>query len=58
VDAGLATFIGPEGGFTKAEEELALQRGTHLVRLGTNVLRTETAALAVLASVQVVLGKM
>jgi len=58
VDAGLAAFVGPEGGLTPAEEEFARQKGTHLVRLGHSVLRTETAALAALASVQVVLGKM
>ena len=42
-------FIGPEGGFTTAEVELARSRGIRPVTLGPRILRTETAGLAVLA---------
>lgn len=42
-------FIGPEGGFTSAEVELARTRGIKPVTLGPRILRTETAGLAVLA---------
>ncbi|MCX7920062.1 MAG: 16S rRNA (uracil(1498)-N(3))-methyltransferase [bacterium] len=45
----LALFIGPEGGFTMAEAELAKQAGAQIVSLGSRVLRTETAAIAVLS---------
>lgn len=36
-------LIGPEGGFTGGETELAGEKGFHKVSLGKNVLRTETA---------------
>jgi 16S rRNA (uracil1498-N3)-methyltransferase len=42
-------FIGPEGGFTAAEVELACSHGVRPVTLGKRILRTETAGLAVLA---------
>jgi len=42
-------LIGPEGGFSSAEAEAAKDRGFHLVSLGPNILRTETAAVAVLS---------
>ena len=42
-------LIGPEGGFSPAEAELATSRGFHPVSLGPNILRTETAAIAVLS---------
>jgi 16S rRNA (uracil1498-N3)-methyltransferase len=38
--------VGPEGGFTDAEVELARWHGWHLVDLGPRILRIETAALA------------
>ena len=37
-------MIGPEGDFSKAEAELALESGFTPVHLGTSRLRTETAA--------------
>lgn len=42
---GAVLLVGPEGGFTPAERELALARGFLPVALGPHVLRTETAAL-------------
>jgi len=44
-------FIGPEGGFTREEVELARSHGVRPVTLGPRILRTETAGLAVLAVV-------
>ena len=44
-------FVGPEGGFTNEEVELAAQNGCLLATLGDNILRTETAAIVSVASV-------
>ena len=41
--------IGPEGGFTDAEAELAGVHGWQLVGLGPRILRVETAAVALVA---------
>jgi 16S rRNA (uracil1498-N3)-methyltransferase len=42
-------LIGPEGGWTKEEEEFILENGFEAVSLGKNILRTETAAICALA---------
>jgi len=42
--------VGPEGGFTDAELELAKKGGAKLVSLGPRLLRIETAALALAAA--------
>ena len=47
--AGLAVVIGPEGGLAPAEQELLRAAGAVPIRLGPNVLRVETAAIAVAA---------
>jgi 16S rRNA (uracil1498-N3)-methyltransferase len=47
----IIVLIGPEGGFSKAEAESAKTRGFHPVSLGPNILRTETAAIAVLSMI-------
>ncbi len=47
----IVVLIGPEGGFSRAEAELAKDRGFQLVSLGPNILRTETAAVAVLSMI-------
>lgn len=41
--------IGPEGGFTHAEAAAALERGAVAISLGPRILRTDTAAMALLA---------
>ena len=41
--------IGPEGGFSHAEADAARARGAEVISLGERVLRTETAALVLLA---------
>lgn len=49
-------MIGPEGGWTKAEETAALDAGFQSITLGQRVLRTETASLAAIAAMQVLWG--
>jgi len=49
-------LAGPEGGFTAVEADLAQQRGFVALHLGPRVLRTETAALAALAAMNVLWG--
>jgi len=44
-----AFFVGPEGGFTKAEEEKMRNAGFRPIRIGRRILRVETAAVAGLA---------
>lgn len=41
--------VGPEGGFTHDEAERAARRGAALLSLGHRILRTDTAAMALLA---------
>ena len=45
----IALFIGPEGGFSDQEIAAAIQNGCIPVTLGTNILRTETAAIVAVA---------
>jgi 16S rRNA (uracil1498-N3)-methyltransferase len=45
----LSLMVGPEGGFSRAEEAAALAAGALALSVGPRVLRTETAALAALA---------
>ncbi len=52
----ITIVLGPEGGLTEAEIELAVSRGYRPVRLGPRVLRTETAATAALVLLQSALG--
>lgn len=49
-------LIGPEGGFTEAEITQALTQGCLGIRFGPRVLRTETAALAVITALQYSFG--
>jgi 16S rRNA (uracil1498-N3)-methyltransferase len=42
----IIVLIGPEGGFSRSEADLARERGFQAVSLGPNVLRSETAAIA------------
>ena len=52
----LRLMIGPEGGWTPAEEQAALDAGVQTITLGKRVLRTETASLAALAAMQTLWG--
>ena len=53
---GVAVLIGPEGGLTADEVELATKAGFLVVTLGPRILRTETAAIATLAVIQSLVG--
>ena len=50
--------IGPEGGFTPAEEEMAFACGAQPIGMGRRVLRTETAGLAAVAALNGIWGAM
>ncbi|MFA7386210.1 MAG: 16S rRNA (uracil(1498)-N(3))-methyltransferase [Thiohalobacteraceae bacterium] len=52
----LSLLVGPEGGLSPAERELAVSAGFQRLRLGPRVLRTETAALTALAALQGIWG--
>ncbi len=53
----VGVFIGPEGGFEESEIERAVQTGMEPITLGRRILRTETAGLAALAMMVLVLDK-
>ena len=55
-EGGLFVLIGPEGGFTKKEIDLATERGLHVISLGKRILRAETAAISAVTLVQYLLG--
>ncbi|MDA8225962.1 MAG: 16S rRNA (uracil(1498)-N(3))-methyltransferase [Betaproteobacteria bacterium] len=52
----LFLLAGPEGGFTGAEEAQAVEAGFVRLRFGPRVMRTETAAVAVMAAMQALWG--
>lgn len=52
----LSVLIGPEGGLSDKEIGLAIEWGFTPVKLGTRILRTETAGLAILAAAQTLWG--
>jgi len=54
----LSIFVGPEGGFTAAEVELARRCGIVPVSLGKRILRTETAGMAAISAVMYERGEM
>jgi len=52
----LHIYVGPEGGLTEDESRALCDAGAVPVRLGRTVLRTETAAVALLAATAAILG--
>jgi 16S rRNA (uracil1498-N3)-methyltransferase len=50
-------MVGPEGGFSEAEEQAAIDAGALALSLGPRVLRTETAALAAVAALNALWGQ-
>ncbi|MVW70836.1 16S rRNA (uracil(1498)-N(3))-methyltransferase [Bordetella sp. 15P40C-2] len=52
----ISLLIGPEGGWSDAELELAARHGVRSVRYGPRVLRTETAGVALIAAITALLG--
>jgi len=55
-DRHVTLLTGPEGGFSGQERDIAKAAGFIPVRLGSRILRTETASLAALAAVQMLWG--
>ncbi len=52
----LLIAVGPEGGFSSSEAELARQHGFELIHLGRRILRAETAAITALSLAQFLWG--
>jgi len=52
----LTLLVGPEGGFSQREYELAQKNGYQGLKLGPRILRTETAALAAISMCQTLWG--
>jgi 16S rRNA (uracil1498-N3)-methyltransferase len=50
--------VGPEGGFTEAEIEMARQNGIVPVGLGKRILRAETAGLAAVSAIMYETGEL
>jgi 16S rRNA (uracil1498-N3)-methyltransferase len=58
IPESVAVLVGPEGGLTSDEAEAAMHNGFIPISLGTRILRTETAAIAILAILQFYWGDM
>jgi len=54
--ASIALLIGPEGGLSALETEIAARAGFMACSVGPRILRTETASLAAIAALQAVAG--
>lgn len=54
-DAKIILVIGPEGGFTDAEEQILIENGYISTSFGNRVLRTETASLYALSIINYIL---
>jgi len=54
----LTLIVGPEGGLTEKEEELAIAHGALPLSMGPRVLRTETAGMAAIAALNAIWGEM
>ena len=52
----IGIFIGPEGGFTEEEVQLADTNGVKAITLGKRILRSETAGLVTLANIMYEMG--
>lgn len=52
----ICVLVGPEGGFTDGEVRLARESGFLSIGLGPRILRTETAAVGVIAIIQYIWG--
>lgn len=58
IDSPVLIVIGPEGGFSKEEADLARKHGAQTVSLGPQILRVETAALVALGIMQYEIGNL
>ena len=57
-EQSISVLLGPEGGFSDFEIEAAVAHGFRTVKFGPRVLRTETAAGAILTAIQTLWGDM
>ena len=57
-DTSIRIAVGPEGGWTQEELELAFKGGFAPVSMGERILRTETATIAALSILQSRLGEL
>ena len=55
-DDAVEILVGPEGGLSEREDDIARSRGCHPVALGPRILRTETAPIAALAAMHALWG--
>lgn len=53
----IALVVGPEGGISEPELARFKEKGAHIVKMGTNILRTSTAGPAALAILNAKLGR-
>lgn len=51
-ELSISVFVGPEGGFSEKECKSAKENGASFVLLNTNILRSETASVYAVASIQ------
>lgn len=56
VTRNINIFIGPEGGFTDEEREIFRLKGFKSIKFGPRIMRTETAAIAVIAAINTLWG--
>ncbi len=54
----IGVLVGPEGGFSEAEAELARVRGVKTAGMGPRILRTETAPLCALSAIMYATGNL
>ncbi len=56
VPCRICILVGPEGGFAQEEVDAAKEQGFMPISLGPRILRTETAAIAIIAVIQYIWG--
>jgi 16S rRNA (uracil1498-N3)-methyltransferase len=54
----ITIMVGPEGGFSETEEDIAIQHGAIALSMGPRILRTETAGLSAIAVLSAAWGGM
>ena len=57
-NGSVLALVGPEGGWSKEEKEVAQQAGVEMITLGQHILRSETAAMATVSILQSRLGEL
>ena len=58
LSSGLVLLVGPEGGLSRQEVDMALEHGYKSRGLGANILRAETASIAAVALIQFLSGRL